>query len=190
MYSVVEMKYFNSKRLTIIEEENIIERFLFYISARIDTSIVIGEFFTIPDNYFEYEDDAEGGKNDEHNKQYQLNISDIPKYTQAMQYYVDALSIKNEEIKFLYFYKIIEYFAPLVSKKKSYELLNLRLDTLSIKDRDHKYLESIFQLTRDYNISLQDNELANTILCECVDILELFEFLPDTVINQIGRAHV
>lgn len=180
MYSAIEIEYLNSNKLTIEEEHNIIERFLFLVSARIGTSIKIGRFFT-----FLYDDDY----NEEENRddEYHFNMNDIPKYTLAMQYYVDALSIKNEEIKFLYFYKIIEYFAPLVSKKKSYELLNLRLDTMSVKNRDHKYLESIFQLTRDYDVSLRDKELANTVLCECIDILELFEYLPATIKERLSK---
>ena len=184
MYSAIEIEYLNSNKLTIEEEHSIIERFLFFVSARIDTSIKIGKFFDFPDGYYDYKDEAD---EENRNNEYHFNINDIPRYTLAMQYYVDALSIKNEEIKFLYFYKIIEYFAPIVSKKKSYELLNLRLDTMSVKNRDHKYLESIFQLTRDYDVSLRDKELANTVLCECIDILELFEYLPATMKERLSK---
>lgn len=183
MYTAIEIRYLNSNKLTIEEENNIIERFLFFVSARIEIAIRTGEFFTFPEDCYNYDDEEVGNISNE----YHFNINDIPKHTLAMQYYVDALSIKNEEIKFLYFYKIIEYFAPLVSKKKSYELLNLRLDTMSVKNRDHKYLESIFQLTRDYDVSLRDKELANTVLCECIDILELFEYLPATIKERLSR---
>lgn len=180
MYFAVEIEYLNSNKLILEDENKIINRFLFFVSSRINISVRIGEFFTMPDDYYEEYD--KGVKN-----QSIININDIPEYTLAMQYYVDALSISNNEIKYLYFYKIIEYFSPLVSKKKSYELLNQKLDTMYVKNKDHKYLESIFQLTRSHDISVRDKELANTVLCECIDISELFEYLPMTIKNRLVK---
>lgn len=181
-YFAIEIEYLNSSRLTLEEEKNIINRFLFFVSAHINTSIRIGEFFTWADSY-----DEEYDEGDDDKSQYLIDINDIPKYTFAMKYYVDALSISDNEIKFLYFYKIIEYFSPLVSKKESYELLNQKLDTMYVKNKDHKYLESIFQLTRNCNNNINDNELANTVLRECIDILELFEYLPRLIQERLGK---
>ena len=66
-------------------------------------------------------------------------------------------------------------------------MLTNRLDALRVKNRDQKYLESIFQLTRDYDTSLKDKELATTVLHECADSLELFDVLPKSIQQQIKK---
>ena len=104
-----------------------------------------------------------------------------------MDYYVEGLSIGKQDIKYLHLYKIIEYFSPIVSKKTSYEQLNQRLDALQVIDRDSEYLESIFTLTKQYEVSLKDKELANTVLNECIDITSLFSFLPDKLQKNISK---
>lgn len=185
LYYAVELEYLTEFRLIEEEENSIICRFLFHICSRIGLSIKIGELFEFPDEYYDYEE--EDGEEEEM-QTLLITECELPQYTLAMDYYVDALSIQNEEIKYLYFYKIIEFFAPVVSKKRSYELLNLKLDTLSVKNRDHKYLESIFQLTRDYDVSLKDKELTNTVLCECIDILEIFEYLPTSIKERLSKV--
>ena len=48
-------------------------------------------------------------------------------------------------------------------------------------------MESIFKLTKQYEISLKDKELANTVLNECVDIALLFQFLPQDIQKSISK---
>jgi len=105
-----------------------------------------------------------------------------------MDYYIEGLSIEKADIKYLHLYKIIEYFSPIVSKKTSYEQLNQRLDALQVVERDSEYLESIFKLTKQYEVSLKDKELAYTVLHECVDIAVLFSFLPEDIQKMISRS--
>lgn len=106
-----------------------------------------------------------------------------------MDYYMEGLSIEKADIKYLHLYKIIEYFSPIVSKKASYEQLNLRLDALQVVERDSEYLESIFKLTKQYEVSLKDKELSYTVLSECVDIALLFQFLPDEFQRRISKNY-
>lgn len=156
--------------------EKLIKSFLYHISSKYEVPISIGRFF----NWDDITDEEPGEKAI-------VNINDLLPYTAAMDYYVEALSIENDDIKYLYFYKIIEYFSPIVSKKKSYEQLNQRLDVLQVTSRNHEYLESIFHLTKQYEISLKDRELAITVLSECIDLQLLYNFLPDSIQKIISK---
>lgn len=176
-YIAIEIAYKNDITMSTAEEDNVIVSFLFQLSSKFNTPIKIGRFLNWPDY-----DISEG------EEKANITIDSLLNYSEAMGIYIQALSIKNEEIRYLYFYKIIEYFAPLVAKKKSYELLNQKLDSLSIKHRDHKYLESIFSLTRQYDVSIKDKELAYTVLNECIDIIELYEYLPDAISKKLSKT--
>lgn len=150
---------------------------LFYIASKFNVPMSIGSFWTWDDITDEQNDDS-------------ITVSEsalIP-YCRAMDYYIEGLSIEKADIKYLHLYKIIEYFSPIVSKKTSYEQLNNRLDALQVIERDYEYLESIFNLAKQYQISLKDKELANTVLNECVDVALLFSFLPECIQKGISKA--
>ena len=105
-----------------------------------------------------------------------------------MDYYIDGLSIEKPDIKYLHLYKVIEYFSPIVSKKTSYEELNKRLDAMQIVERDSEYLESIFRLAKQYEVSLKDKELAFTVLNKCIDVTLLFPYLPENIQKTISKS--
>ncbi len=187
-YIAAEFEYFNEEVLSQEDECRILKQLLYTISVETGTPLKIGQFFVTDDNAYDFDDDHE---NEIRKQEVCYSPEDILSYTKAMDYFSKAIEIEDEEIKYLYFYKIIEYFSPVASKKGAYNLLNLRLDALKIKNRDQQYLESIFQLTRDYDMSLKDKELATTVLRECVDSLELFDALPLSIQMQIKkRVHV
>lgn len=177
-YHAIEIVYLTDNRLSEEDEFRLISQLLFALSHKFNDSIAINEYL----DWAEL-DEKTSRVHDENN-----NIQDILiPYSSAMDIYIEALSINNNEIRFLYFYKIVEYYSPIVAKKTSYELLNQKLDVLSISRRDHKYLDSIFDLTRRYDLSIRDKELAFTILINCIDIAELYQFLPESIRINIGK---
>ena len=142
--------------------------------------ISIGRFLSIDGSLYE--------ENEEEKDDVIIYQNELIPYCRAMDYYIEGLSIEKEDIKYLHLYKIIEYFSPIVSKKASYEQLNKRLDALQVVERDSEYLESIFKLTKQYEVSLKDKELANTVLNECVDIASLFQFLPNKIQKKFSKS--
>lgn len=176
-YRAIEIVYKNGKDC---EDNDIkfIKTCLYYIASNYNVPISIGGFRTWDDITGEENDDA-----------ITVGTSELIPYCRAMDYYIEGLSIEKADIKYLHLYKIIEYFSPIVSKKASYEQLNQRLDALQIVERDYDYLESIFKLTKQYEVSLKDKELANTVLNECVDIALLFPFLPDNIQKRISKNY-
>lgn len=178
-YTAVEITYKKEKGP---EEDDIkfIKTCLYHIASRYNVPASIGEFRTWED------------LSDEENEVYSDDIivaaSELIPYCRAMDYYIDGLSIEKPDIKYLHFYKVIEYFSPIVSKKTSYEQLNKRLDALQIVERDSEYLESIFRLAKQYEVSLKDKELTFTVLNECVDIALLFPYFSDNIQKNISKS--
>ena len=156
--------------------EEFVKKCMYYIASKYGVPISIGEFRTWDDITDEENDDD-----------LMINETELIPYCKAMDYYMEGLSIEKPDIKYLHLYKIIEYFSPAVSKKTSYEHLNKRLDALQVIERDSEYLESIFTLTKQYEVSLKDKELANTVLNECIDIISIFSFLPEKVQKDISK---
>lgn len=175
-YMAIELRY--KGKVNEDEEHNIelIKKCLYYIASKYGVPVSIGQFRSWDDIT-----DEEPPAN------IVVGESSLLPYSSAMDYYIKALTIENVDIKYLHFYKIIEYFAPVVSKRHSYEQLNQRLDILHITDRSYEYLDSIFKLTKQYEISLKDKELTFTVLSECVDIVTLFEYLPDNLQKSISK---
>ncbi len=175
-YKAVEIIYKKEKGT---EEDDIkfIKTCLYHIASKYKVPASIGEYRTWDDITCENNDDN-----------IIVATSELIPYCRAMDYYIDGLSVEKPDIKYLHFYKVIEYFSPIVSKKTSYEQLNKRLDALQIVERDSEYLESIFKLAKQYEISLKDKELTFTVLNECVDIALLFPYLPDIIQKAISKS--
>lgn len=181
-YIAVEFEYLSENSMSKEDEIKVLKQLLYTVSVETGISLKLGQFF-----FFDYDDYDIDETNDNRNVRIEYKAEDFLFYTKAMDYFSKAIEIEDKEIKYLHFYKIIEYFSPVASKKSAYSMLNLRLDALRVKSRDQKYLESIFQLTRDYDTSLKDKELATTVLRECADSLELFDILPQSTQQQIKK---
>ncbi len=185
-YVAAEFEYLDNSSLAKDEEIRVLKQFLHTVSIETGIALKLGQFFFFDYDYYDIDEDDVS-----RNIRINYGMEDLLFYTKAMDYFSKAIEIEDEEIKYLHFYKIIEYFSPVASKKSAYSMLNLRLDALRVKSRDQKYLESIFQLTRDYDTSLKDKELATTVLRECADSLELFDVLPQSIQKPIKkRLHV
>lgn len=180
-YTAAEIEYIGAERISPENELELLKQILYTISVEKGISIEVGRFFSF-DDIIDYEYDGDGVE-----ENVILTPCDLLSYNKSMDYYIKALGIKDSTIKFLHFYKVIEYFSPIASKKVAYEQLNLRLDTLKVKNRDHKYLESIFEISRNYDNSLRDKELTATVLIECIDVAELFDLLPSTLQHKISK---
>lgn len=190
-YTVVEIVYKEIENILDRESEiRIIKEFIFYLSHKYLTPIQLGEFFNfeVRSAYDDFADDIEQDANEVVEVK-RITTQSLLKYSNLMDMYIEALSVVNDEIRFLQYYKIIEHCSPIVSKMKAYEQLNRKLDLIPFNNRDYRYLDSIFELTREYDISLRDSELAFTVLLECIDIVQLYEFLPESVKKRLSKTY-
>ncbi|WP_278543062.1 hypothetical protein [Parabacteroides johnsonii] len=183
LYHAVEIIY---EKLDVLlpeeEEDKLLKSALFYWSTKYSQSLTFGTILTYDD--LEYQDEDDDGISEI----CLINIEEILPYSPLMDMYVEAMGVKDLSIKFLYFYKMIEYISPLVAKRRSYELLSQKLDLPYSNKQSYKYLESIFVLTREYDISLKDSELPYTVLNECIDIIQLYIYLPQSIKKKCSKS--
>lgn len=175
-YMAVEMRYKTGEHYSREYENELINRFLYHIASHYDVSIEVGTF--------DWWEDITG---EEKPEPYEISKESLIPYSEAMAYYSKALHIFDPDIQFHHLYKIIEHFSPIVSKKLAYEKLNQKLDALSVVSRDYLYLDSLLELSKHYELSRSDNVLCKTVLLECVDIVPIFEQLPQKIKKDIKK---
>lgn len=178
-YYAIEIEYKNiENKLSTVDEEKILKSFIFeYYQV---TKVLIET--TVLYDYEEYPFENRENQNIE-----EITINELIEYNDAMESYLKALDSQDMEIQFLYYYKIIEYFSPIVSKLKAYELLSRKLDTMKYKNIENNDLNKIFEISDTFRKSKTDSELCKTVLSNSIDIIDLFTLLPDSVIKIICR---
>lgn len=163
--------------------QELVEKICFYLTDFLDVAIYpwsghdISEIYNRMDEYYDEDDDKEKSENGD------VIIDDdkLLGYTPLLKMYRQAVGIDDPEIQFLQYYKIIEYVSPVVARFVAYEQLNKKLDLLPSIKRDFKYLESIISVVHKYDKDMRDNALAASVIENCVDVLPLYEMLPERV---------
>ena len=180
-YVALELKYDGDDRLSKEQEDDLLERITFYLTREIDTAINISEVINLDEigDYYLFDDEI---------VETTVNVDDLIGNSQLIKLYKQAKSTDDHEIKFLQYYKILEYISPLVAKLNAYDKLNKRLDLLASSTRDYKYLESIFSVTRKYDLDVKDDYLAESVIKTCVDVSPLWELIPERLQKQMKKS--
>lgn len=182
-FSAIEIRYDSPEYVLPEEQENdIINRVLYYlidkynfINFSLDNRSVRKVKYTIK---LDLSKDSI--------QTHPIQIASLPRCSPILDLYSEALLIRNNEIKFLYFYKVIEYISPIVAKVKVHEELCRKLASVIPATGNVGYLDSIFSLIRTHDKSIKDSELAKTVMEQC-DIVKLYEFLPGWVRKQCPK---
>ena len=177
-YLALELKYKTDAFLKNMDENALMERILYYLSQQLHCAVYISESCdadTISDDLY----DCEASPEEE-----EVDVKSLLSFTPLTRLYTRALEAVDNEIRFLYFYKIIEHISPVVAKLKAYKELNKRLDLLSTCRRDYKYLDSIFDICRKYDEDMKDEYLCASVIQECIDVVSLWPYLPEGKVNQ------
>lgn len=187
-YTALELKYSDERRLSKEEEDQQLERITFFLTKVLGCAVYISEVIDINSKYDYYSvvENVEDEENDDSSDTI-VKVTDLMAYNPMMKLYKQTLAAEDEEIKFLQYYKIIEYISPIVAKLSAYDKLNKRLDFLATSCRNHEYLDSIFSITRKYDQDLKDDYLAISVIQTCVDILPLWQFVPERLRKQIRK---
>lgn len=187
-YTALELNYSDERRLSKEEEDQQLERITFFLTKVLGCAVYISEVIDINSKYDYYSvvENVEDEENDDSSDTI-VKVTDLMAYNPMMKLYKQALAAEDEEIKFLQYYKIIEYISPIVAKLSAYDKLNKRLDFLATSCRNHEYLDSIFSITRKYDQDLKDDYLAISVIQTCVDILPLWQFVPERLRKRIRK---
>ena len=180
-YVVLELKYNGDNRLSKEQEDDLLERITFYLTRELDAAINISEVINLDELGDYYLDEEEIVDTT-------VNVDSLVGNSQLIKLYKQAKSTEDSEIKFLQYYKILEYISPLVAKLNAYDKLNKRLDLLASSTRDYKYLDTIFSVTRKYDLDVKDDYLAESVIKTCVDVSPLWELIPERLQKQMKKT--
>lgn len=175
-FSAIEIRYDSPEYVLPEEQENdIINRVLYYlidkynfINFSLDNRSVRKVKYTIK---LDLTKDSI--------QTYPIQIASLPHCSPILDLYSEALLIRNNEIKFLYFYKVIEHISPIVAKIKAQEELCPISASEIPTTGDVDSLDSGLSL-RTHNKHIKDRDLVKIVMEQC-DIVKLYEFLPGWV---------
>lgn len=106
-------------------------------------------------------------------------------YTPAMDLFIKANQSISDDLKFLTYYKIFEYFAPLYSKIDAYNAMRKKLDSSNATFLNASYIASIFDLTKNYEKSIRDKELVKSLINNTFDLIDIYQELPISIRKEI-----
>jgi hypothetical protein len=168
----IELRYETKvNRLPIDEEEKIIKSFLFEISHAYRTS---AEFSTFHMYNFNYEDES-----------YDLPNS-FEDYNYGMELFIKANQPLSQDLKYLSYYKIFEFFAPIFSKLDAFDAMRKKLDSSNANSLSAEFISSIYELTKIYQENLRDKDLVKSIINNTFDLVDIFDELPASVVKNLS----
>lgn len=106
-------------------------------------------------------------------------------YNEGMKLFVSAIQIRDPELKFLNFYKVLEYVAPIAVNSEANELMRKKLDAPKSKFEDGDFIRSIFDLANTMRDKFNDEDLIKATFNTCFDFIGLFEDIPNSLKKQI-----
>lgn len=176
-YIAIEIEYKNEiNKLSNEDEIKVLKSFLFEFSHLTDSFV---DFNIIHESgAFEYFEEPENQN---------IELDKLAEFSEGMDLYRKALGAADQEICFLYFYKIIEYYSPISARITSFENLSRKIESIKYKSPSNKDLSAILSIADKLRISLSDKELAQTLLTSSIDIIELFPKLPEEIRKRISK---
>lgn len=183
-YPVVQIEYHDKQnRLSVDDEDKLILSYLFEISDSTGYNISIGKFMILNkeletkiEKIIEKEDDFEEGNPI-------IKLKPLIDYNEGMDLFISAIQVNDESLKFLNFYKIIEYFAPIIIRLEGNSLLVSKLDNPKVLSPDREFINSIFDLVNSVKENQKDSELGKVVLMH-VDIVDIINLLPERIIKH------
>lgn len=179
-YVAVEVEYATlAQKLSEDEERNLVKSYLFEFSHLSGYPI---NFHEIRDVYWENTED-----DDDEESIHDVNVNSLQDYTEGMDLYLKAVESIDAEISFLYYYKIIEFYAPISAKRIAYDSLTRKLDSIRLSAAKNKDIKAIIQIADQHRTSQTDKELAQSILKETMDLVDVFHLLPDDIQKKVSK---
>ena len=179
-YYAIEIIYKTEQKLTEENEIRILKTFIFEYFQATNILVEIVELHDFDADYYGDNEEDEDNEKD-------IIITELIEHNDSIDSYLKAVNTKDDDIKFLYYYKIIEFFSPKIAKLKAYEILSKKLDSLKYQNSNNEDLNKIFEISESFKKSKSDSELSKTVLSSSIDIIDLFHSLPENVIKLICK---
>ncbi len=177
-FHAVEIEYLSlESKLEKDLEKKILQSYLYELSNLSNAAV---DFGTISDLIYE---DYESLPEDT------LETDVLPNYTEGMDLFRKAMGSFDNEIRFLYFYKIIEFYSPIAAKRVAYENLTRKLDGIRFKGADNSQIKSIIAIVDKFRADQSDKELAQNLISVTIDIVDVFPNLPEYFQKKLTKLH-
>ena len=100
--------------------------------------------------------------------------------------FLSAVQIHEPALKFLNFYKVLEFFSPVAANLETYNLMRMKLDSAVINEAE--YIKDIIDLAVNSKDRFTDEGLIITSFNKCFDFIGLSGLLPISIIKNIKKT--
>lgn len=181
-YLAIEVIYDSiDKKLNDVDELELINSFIFEVADSSGFALSFSEIRNPIDDYYGYDEEEE--------ENVSSGLRELEPYNEGMNLFVSAVQIKDPELKFLNFYKVLEHFSPIAVNIEANELMRKKLDAPKSSFEDGDYIRSIFELANSMRDRFNDEDLIKASFNTCFDIVSLFDKLPESIKKKI-RKHI
>jgi len=160
-------------KLTIPEEKRILESFFFEIASKFNIGIEFSHLYN-------YED------NDLTEEMFDSFPTSLKEHNAAMKFFIDAHVQGSEDLRFLSFYKVLELIAPIYVRKEAFNRLATKLTSVDANFDDADYLNSIFNLSQSYQLSLKDRGLIKAIIDKTFILNDAYKYVPEYIKSKLN----
>jgi len=179
-YLTIEIIYESEDKILDKEKElEIINSYIFEVADSTGFALNLSEIRNPVDDYYDYEEEENGHTTED--------LRELESYNEGMNFFVSAVQIKDEELKFLNFYKVLEHFAPIAVNLEANELMRKKLDAPKSSFEDGDYIRSIFELANSMRDRFNDEDLIKASFNTCFDMVALFPKLPESIKKKIKK---
>jgi hypothetical protein len=178
-YLAIEIVYQTKDKILDKEKElELINSYIFEVADSTGFSLSNSEIRNPVDDYYDYEEEEETPDH---------KLRELEPYNEGMNLFVSAIQIKDPELKFLNFYKVLEHFSPIAVNIEANELMRKKLDAPKSSFEDGDYIRSIFELANSMRDRFNDEDLIKASFNTCFDIVGLFNKLPESIKKKIKK---
>ena len=175
-YSAILLDYIEpANKMPPKEEIELVKSFIYEIAVVTNIPLQFSRI-EAPDAQGPSEEDYEDG-----------DIQSIEQYNYGIELFLSATQIKDQELKFLNYYKILEHYAPIALKTESFELMRKKLDLVNLNINNGDYIDSIFDLANSIQSRYNDQDLIKAAVDKCFDSIGLSIKLPETICKTIKK---
>lgn len=177
-YLAVEVIYKDNRTPLLEEQErDLVRSYIFEIA---DSTGIALDFSGIGVPNYDFAEYEEEGN-------YVDDLREVEQFNEGMRLFVSAIQIQEEELKFLNFYKILEYFAPIAVNIEANELMRKKLDAPRNSFQDGGFIRSIFALAKSMRDRFNDEDLIKSTFNLCFDFIGQFDKLPESIKKKVKK---
>lgn len=189
IYLALEIKYSDDNKLSVDEENQLIERVLYDLTRKLGVAVYVSSFINLHAEVEQIDDEYESM--DVPATEAIIEVNSLCKASAILTLYRQAKEIMNPEIAFLHYYKIIEYVSPAVAKKNAIASLNDHLNAANNVPRDYHYMDTMLNIASQYRDDQKDDFLTQSVIQTCIDVKPYFHLLPIPLQKQVkNNLHV